>query len=149
MSQSLVKNTMHLIFSTKNRTETIRIEEYGELRAYLIGILSNLGCYMIEFGGTKNHVHILFVLNKTKTISEIVSAIKSNTSRWIHTKHGNDNHSWQNGYAAFSVSESQIENVAKYIQNQLEHHKKLSFQDELLGFLKLHNIEFNEQYVWE
>lgn len=150
MPQSLVKNNIHLIFSTKNRKDSLRLEDYHELCMYITGVLSGLGCYLLEMGGTTNHVHILFVLNKTKSISEIVGKIKSNTSRWLHNRFDVYNQfEWQHGYAAFSVSESKVSVVTKYIQNQVEHHKKESFEDELRTFLKAYGIQWDECYVWD
>lgn len=150
MPQSLVKDNIHLIFSTKNRRDILKLEDYHELRLYTTGILSELGCYLLEMGGTENHVHILFVLNKTKAISEVVGKIKSNASRWLHNKYeAYIDFEWQHGYAAFSVSESKVGVVTKYIQNQVEHHKKESFEDEYRTFLKAYNIEWDERYVWE
>ena len=148
MPQSLVKNYIHLIFSTKRRENKIHIEDYEALRAFLIGILSSIGCYLIEFGGTENHVHILLILNKKLSMSEMVGKIKSNTSRWIH-KRNNSEFSWQEGYGAFSVSQTKIEVVRQYIQNQIEHHKKKTFEDEYRAFLKAYCIEWDEKYVWD
>ena len=108
MPQSLVKNNIHLVFSTKNRENMICVEDYEELRAYLIGVLSEFGCYLEELGGTENHIHLLFVLNKKLSISEVVGKIKANTSRWFHKRYGKE-FSWQSGYGAFSVSQSKVE----------------------------------------
>ena len=90
MPQSLVKNNIHLVFSTKNRENMICVEDYEELCAYLIGVLSGLGCYLEELGGTENHIHLLFVLNKKLSISEVVGKIKANTSRWFHKRSGKE-----------------------------------------------------------
>jgi len=148
MPQSLVKNYIHLVFSTKNRENKIKIEDYNDLRAFLTGILANLGCYLVEFGGTENHVHILLVLNKKLSVSEMVGKVKSNTSRWLHNRYNHD-FAWQEGYGAFSVSQSKVDIVERYIQNQLEHHKKHSFEDELREFFKAYDIEWDERYVWD
>lgn len=148
MPQSLVKNYIHLVFSTKNRENKIKLEDYNDLRAFTTGVLSHLGCYLMEFGGTENHVHLLLILNKTLSISEMVGKVKSNTSRWMHQRHGKDFY-WQQGYGAFSVSQSKIDVVKHYIQNQIEHHKKTTFEDEFRIFLKAYDIEWDERYVWD
>lgn len=148
MPQSLVKNIIHLVFSTKNRRNMIHVEDYGEFRAYLVGLLSECGCYLLELGGTENHVHILFVLNKKLSISEVVGKIKSNTSRWFHRRH-DAVFSWQEGYGAFSVSQSKVDVVRAYIQNQREHHRHKGFEEELREFLKAYDIDWDERYVWD
>jgi len=148
MPQSLVKNNIHLVFSTRARENNLRIEDYPYLRAYLIGLLSEEHCYLQELGGTENHIHILLALNKTLSISEIVRKIKSNTSRWLHQRY-NKPFSWQEDYGAFSVSQSKIDVVRKYIQNQIEHHRKKGFKDEFREFLKAYDIEWDEKYVWD
>lgn len=148
MPQSLVKNYIHLIFSTKRREKKIRIEDYGNLRAFLTGILSSIGCYLIEFGSTENHVHILMVLNKNVSMSNMVGKVKANTSRWIRQRNGNE-FSWQEGYGAFSVSQMKVDVVQQYIQNQIEQHKKKSFEDEYREFFKAYGIDWDEKYVWD
>ncbi len=148
MPQSLVKNNIHLVFSTKNRENMICVEDYEELRAYLIGVLSGLGCYLEELGGTENHIHLLFVLNKKLSISEVVGKIKANTSRWFHKRYGKE-FSWQSGYGAFSVSQSKVEVVRNYIRNQIEHHRVKGFEEEFREFLKAYDIEWDEKYVWD
>ena len=103
MPQSLVKNNIHLVFSTKNRENMICVEDYEELRAYLIGVLSGLGCYLEELGGTENHIHLLFVLNKKLSISEVVGKIKANTSRWFHKRNGKE-FSWHPGMGHLALA---------------------------------------------
>lgn len=148
MPQSLVKNIIHLVFSTKNRKNIILVEDYEEFRGFLIGVLSECGCYLIELGGTGNHIHILFVLNKNVSVSEIVGKIKANTSRWFHRRYGTD-FSWQKGYGAFSVSQSKVEVVRTYIQNQEEHHRVKGFEEEFREFLKAYGLDWDEKYVWD
>lgn len=150
MPQSLVKNYIHLVFSTKNRQNTISLEDYPDIKGYVIGILSNLGCYTEEFGGTENHVHILLTLNKNLSMSELVGKLKSNSSHWLHEK-GERYHGfgWQLGYGAFSVSQTKVDVVKHYIQNQVEHHRKQTFEDELREFLQAYGLEYDERYVWD
>jgi putative transposase len=150
MAQSLANIVIHLIFSTKDRREMITKTIQDDLNGYMAGILQNLGAPAIIIGGTKDHVHILFNLPKTLAVAKAVEEVKRGSSKWIKTK-GRDfsTFAWQNGYGAFSVSESNVEAVKTYISRQEEHHKKFSFQDELRRFLEKNKIRFDEKYLWD
>lgn len=150
MPQSLVKNYIHITFSTKKRHPFIDKTIAKELYAYLGGICKNLESYPVEIGGVADHVHILCLLSRKVALMKLVEELKSHSSGWIKTK-GNDyqNFYWQNGYGGFSVNPSEIEVVRKYILNQEEHHKKRTFQDEYRAFLKKYNVEYDERYVWD
>ena len=102
-------------------------------------------------GGVEDHVHALFSLSKNYPLKKIVEEVKKGSSKWIKTSDGTGNQEfqWQNGYAGFSVSQSNVEGVRKYIENQEEHHLKLTFQDELRLLFKRHGIDFDERYVWD
>ena len=150
MPQSLCKNFVHLIFSTKNRepflTEEVRVEMYS----YLEGILRSWDSPSITIGGIEDHIHILFLLSKNHALKKIVEEVKSSSSRWIKTKGTTFSDSyWQNGYGAFSVSQSNVESVRMYIAKQEEHHRRMSFQEEFREFLKRYEVEYDEQYVWD
>jgi len=121
------------------------------LFAYQTGILKNFDCAIIEINGVEDHVHILFLLSKNHALKTIVEELKKGSSKWMKTAEGtqNSNFYWQGGYGAFSVSQSKLEVIRKYIQNQEQHHRKVSFQDELSELFRLHEIEFDERYVWE
>lgn len=147
MAQSLSKILIHMIFSTKDRMPLIQPETRPKLYAYAHGVLANLGCPSIQIGGTADHIHILFVLARTISVSEAAEQIKKATSKWMKTQDV-AKFSWQAGYGAFSVAESQIPVVVRYIQNQEEHHKRKSFQDEFREFLKKYNVGFDEQHIW-
>ena len=148
MPQSLSKVYIHCVFSTKRSmpliTDTIR----KDLHSYIVGTLSNVGSYVNEIYANPDHLHVLCTLPRTITIAELISKIKTSSSKWIK-KQGIINFSWQNGYGSFSVSSSKVMIVEKYILNQPEHHKKTSFKDELRNFFKEYNMEYNEQYVWD
>ena len=118
MSQSLSKINIHLVFSTKNRQPLISFEHQSELYAYTATILKNLECPVIVIGGTEDHIHILCVQSKNISLSDLVRQVKATTSKWMKSKSPqfNDFH-WQSGYGAFSVSESHVERVRKYIVN--------------------------------
>lgn len=148
MSQSLAKNYIHLIFATKYRENIIKQTDLSELYAYITGILNHIDCPMICIGGTTNHVHVLCVLNKNMALSKMVEEVKRSSSKWIKSKDSfYRQFGWQNGYGAFSVSQSKVEIVVKYIQNQEEHHKKMQFVDELKMFLREYGVEYKEEYL--
>ncbi|WP_044272009.1 transposase [Bacteroides timonensis] len=148
MSQSLSKNYIHLTFSTKYRKDSIRKEDLPEMFSYISGILKNIDCPSIIVGGITNHIHVLCVLNKNIALTKMVEEIKKSSSKWIKGKGIYYQwFSWQEGYGAFSVSQSKVDVVTRYICRQEEHHKKISFEDELKMFLKEHGVEYNEQYL--
>jgi REP element-mobilizing transposase RayT len=149
MGQSLAKNYIHIVFSTKYREPLIKESVESELYAYLGGICNNLECHSIKIGGFTDHIHILCLLSKKIALMKLVEEIKSHSSKWIKTK-GDDykNFYWQDGYGAFSVNPSEVDVVINYIANQKEHHRKKTFQDEYRAFLKKYNVEYDEQYVW-
>jgi REP element-mobilizing transposase RayT len=151
MGQSLVKNYIHLIFSTKYREPLIYPPVEQELHAYLVSICTKLECPVIKIGGYTDHIHILCMLSKKITLIKLMEELKSNSSKWIKTKGaGYENFYWQDGYGAFSVSPSGVERVSAYIANQHKHHnKKKTFQDEYRTLLKKHHVEYDERYVWD
>ena len=150
MSQSLAQLYVHLVFSTKHREHLIIPSVHPELYSYLGGILNNIECFPIQIGGMTDHMHILCCLSKKITLIKMIEEIKRSSSKWIKTKGASFNKFfWQDGYGAFSVGYTQIDDVTKYILNQNEHHKKVSFQDEYRNFLKKYNIEFDERYIWD
>lgn len=148
MPQSLAKVVVHLIFSTKNREPFIRREVREHLHAYITGTLQNLHCPSLRTGGTTDHVHTLFSLARTSTVAEVVEAVKKSSSKWMKQQ-GTEKFSWQAGYGAFSVSESQVRTVVDYISRQEEHHRRLTFQDEFRAFLRRYEIAYDERYVWD
>jgi REP element-mobilizing transposase RayT len=150
MPQSLSKIYAHITFSTKNRYPFINNEIEQELWAYLGGICKTLECSPIRVGGHLDHVHICCLLSKKITQIKLLEEIKKESSKWIKTKGKQyEKFYWQNGYAIFSVNPSETEAVVGYIENQHEHHKRLTFQDELLAFLKKYNVEYDERYLWD
>ena len=150
MSQSLVKNLLHLVFSTKHRSLWIPPTVREHLYAYQAGIFKEWDSPAIIIGGVEDHVHALFALSKNHPLKKIVEEVKKGSSKWMKRDGtGNADFYWQNGYAAFSVSESNVEIVKRYIQKQEEHHRKMTFQDELRALLKRHQVEFDERYVWD
>ena len=150
MSQSLVRNLVHLIFTTKNRTPFLHAAIRPELHGYLAGIFHNWDSPALIIGSVEDHVHALFGLSKNHALSKIVEEVKRGSSKWIKTK-GPDfrTFAWQNGYGAFSVSSSLATTVERYIAKQEVHHRKVSFQDEFRAFCRRHGVEFDERYVWD
>ena len=150
MPQSLVKNYIHIIFSTKKRVSLINKNIETELWSYVGGICKNLECNPIIVGGYLDHIHILCLLSQKVALMKLLEETKSHSSKWIKTK--SDEFSefyWQNGYGAFSINPTEIDVVKNYILNQAEHHQHKSFQDEYRIFLKKYNVEYDERYVWD
>ena len=151
MPQSLSAVYIHLIFSTKDRCPFLR-EKWARdsMHSYVGGISKQLECAPIRVGGVDDHVHILGRFGRTITQADWAKELKRASSIWIKEQ-GTDyaDFQWQGGYAAFSVSASNLPQVIEYIENQEEHHKRMSFQDELRALLQKHGIEFDERYVWD
>ncbi len=149
MGQSLVKNYLHIVFSTKNRLPLINFPYENELYAYLGGICNNMDCQTVKIGGAKDHVHIC-LLSKKVTLIKLMEGIKSDSSKWMKTKDDSlKKFYWQDGYGAFSINPSEVDKVITYITNQHAHHKKLTFQEEYRAFLKKYNVEYDVRYVWD
>ncbi len=148
MSQSLVKINVHIVFSTKYRKPIIREEVREKLQAYMVGTAADLGSYVYEIYANPEHVHILCTLPKTMDIADLVSKVKSSSSKWIKPE-GIPDFRWARGYFACSVSESVVPVVERYILSQPEHHQKADFQDEYRGFLDENGMEYDEEYVWD
>jgi len=149
MPQSLSKILIHLVFSTKNRANLICPEDGTPLYGYISGILNNRGSPALQIGGCADHVHVLFMLSRTVTISETVEEVKKSSSKWMKADRGVSEFQWQSGYGAFSVSQSAEDDVRKYISSQEEHHKVLSFQEEYRKLLEKYRVPFDEKYVWD
>src|SRR5262245_40052160 len=114
------------------------------------GILSDCESSPIIVETVADHAHLLFCLSKNHALSKVVEEVKKGSSRWIKTKGKRyANFHWQSGYGAFSVSQSNVARVRRYIADQEEHHRKRTFQDEFLAFLRRHAVEFDERYVWD
>jgi putative transposase len=151
MPQSLSQIYLHLIFSTKAREPFLADDGIRtEMHAYLATVMKEYDSPALVVGGTADHVHILSMLSRTQTVAKIVAEAKRNSSKWIKTKGGGlAGFQWQNGYGAFSVSASKVDEVHHYIVNQMKHHQKVSFQEEYRLFLRKHGVEFDERYVWD
>jgi len=150
MAQSLSKIYVHLIFSTKDRERALPDEVRPDLHAYIGGTFKGLGCSPIAINSEPDHLHALFLLARTAALSDVVGQLKKSSNDWLRSRSPQfEKFFWQAGYGAFSVSQSQVEDVRAYIGNQREHHRVKSFQEELRAFFKAYEIEFDERYVWD
>ena len=151
MPQSLAQIYIHLIFSTKKRQRWFQEQTLNDkLITYMGGILRNMGCPLLSMGVPEDHVHLLFCMNRTDSIADVVGKLKASSSSWISERPGDyRGFSWQNGYGAFSVSAPGVEEIEAYIDNQVEHHKTVSFKDEYRRFLEKYNLDYDERYVWD
>ncbi|MFH7003205.1 IS200/IS605 family transposase [Flavobacterium bizetiae] len=141
MSQSFTKLWIHVIWATKNRQELIDYSIEKKLYDFICQDLTDLGCPVRIINGMPDHVHVLFLQNPQKTISDIVKQIKGSSSHFMNEgEFILEKFAWQRGFAAFSVSESQLDVVFNYIKNQKHHHLKKNGQDEFDDFVKLHGL---------
>jgi putative transposase len=150
MPQSLSKVIVHLIFSTKEREPWLNREIRPRMHAYLATVCRQLGAQAHRVGGVADHVHIITTLPRTLSQAEMIEQVKKTSSKWIKSL-GPEYRGfyWQRGYGAFSVSPSQLAAVFAYIDNQEEHHRVRSFQEEYRDFLERHGVQFDERYVWD
>jgi len=151
MPQSLSAVYIHLVFSTKERRPFLRNEAVREsLHAQLGAISKVLECPSLLVGGVEDHVHLLCRFSRTITQAEWVKELKRVSNGWLKEQ-GREfaDFEWQGGYADFSVSQSNLDQVKEYIATQVVHHRKMTFQDELRMLLRRHEIEFDEKYVWD
>lgn len=149
MTQSFTQNLQHIIFSTKSRDDWIDASWEKDLYSYIGGILKRIDSKLLMAGGIPDHIHLLTSINKNLTIPEVVRKIKSSSTNWIRKKIRNRVFAWQNGYAAFSVSNSKIDQMQNYIKNQRSHHKNINFEEELKLFLDKYEIPYDERYLKE
>lgn len=150
MPQSLSNVLVHTVFSTIDRLPLIPGDVRQDLYAYLGGTFCNLNCQPVQIGGTADHVHILFRMTRTSSLSGVVEKMKSASSKWVKTKGGVPaDFRWQAGYGAFSVSPEREARVAAYIRDQERRHERLGFQDELRALLAEAGLEFDERYLWD
>jgi putative transposase len=147
VAQTCGNVVVHLIFSTKQRKPLIGPDVRSDLFSYLGGIVREMRGTALIINGTCDHVHILIRIRPAHSIAEIARVVKTNSSRWMREK-GHKEFGWQSGYGAFSVSESNIPGVIRYIATQDEHHRKRSFQEEFVVFLKKNKVACDERYIW-
>jgi REP element-mobilizing transposase RayT len=150
MPQSLISFNAHIVFSTKHREPFIDAALAPRLHAYMGGIVRNTGSVLLSIGGVEDHVHMLVSLGRQSCIADLVRDVKSNSSSWVHdTFPERAMFGWQIGYGGFSVSKSVIPRVNQYIATQFEHHRRETFKEEYLRFLREHELEYDERYLWD
>ena len=150
MSGTYTNLIYHIVFSTKQRRGLITTTLEDELYKYIGGIIRNLDGTCLKINGMTDHIHILAKLPPKIAVSDALREIKSNSSKWVNeSKSGLHQFGWQDGYAAFSISKSQIESARKYIRDQKEHHAGRDFKSELIALLDKHEIEYDERYIWK
>lgn len=148
MSQSFTNLLYHIIFSTKNRRPIITIDQQPRLYEYIGGVVRGIGGISLGINGMEDHVHLVAKLRPDRALSDVLRELKSNATGWMHDVFPKlSDFSWQRGYAAFSVSQSNLKHVQRYLANQKEHHRKVSFRDEFINFLKVNGIEYDERYI--
>jgi len=146
MSHAYTKNVIHVVFSTKDRHKKIAPEFQSKPWSYVGGICKKQRVFIHAIGGMEDHIHLLIQLPATLNLANTILAIKSNSARWANE--GDHKLAWQKGYAAFSVSASNVASVVRYVQNQKTHHQKLSFDEEFVALLKKHGVQFDSKFVF-
>jgi REP-associated tyrosine transposase len=146
--QSLSNVTIHIIFSTRDRIDFLDDNIRIKTQAYIATILRDMKSFVHRVGGTENHIHIACTLPRTLSQSDFLNKLKSTSSKWLKSQ-GIKDFYWQSGFGVFSVSQSHIDLLIQYIDNQMKHHKTKSFKDEFRDFLHKYRIKYDEQYVWD
>ena len=150
MANTYSQITIHSVFAVKHRENFILKSWHDNLHAYISGIITNKEAKSLAVGGWKDHVHILFGMPVTTSISDFMSTVKANSSKWINEQGFiKSKFEWQSGYGAFSYSKSQRDIVIKYIMNQEEHHKTKTFKEEYLKMLSDFEVEYDDQYLFD
>jgi len=138
----------HIVFSTKERRPFLKADTMSRLVPYLGGIIRDDGGTMLKANGPADHIHVIVTLPATLALADVLRTVKSVSSKWIHgTFPRLKAFAWQDGYAAFSVSRSVLPKVVRYVADQAEHHRKMSFTEELVALLKKHGIAYDERYL--
>jgi len=148
MSDSYTNLLYHLVFSTKDRRPLITAERELRLYDYIGGSIRGMGGISLELNGAEDHVHILAKLRPDRALSDVLRDLKANATGWMHEVFPTlKQFSWQRGYGAFTVSHSNLDEVRQYIARQKEHHRKTSFREEFIGFLKANGIRYDERFI--
>jgi putative transposase len=147
MASTLTSILLHITFSTKERRPILTPEVEIDLYDYLGALCRNHGCALLTGNGTADHVHLLVSLSKTLALSSLMMELKRDSSKML--KHRLPHFGWQDGYFAFSIGRSGVEETRAYIAKQKDHHREVSFQDEVRAFCRKYELELNEQYAWD
>lgn len=150
MANTYTQIHIQTIFAVQNRQSLIRNHWKGELYKYITGIIQSNEHKVLQINGMPDHIHILLGMRPTQSLSDLMKQVKQDSSKWINNKRFiNGRFSWQSGYGAFSYSKLELPVVIKYIQNQEEHHKTVTFQEEYLSLLKVRNVEFDNRFIFK
>ncbi len=150
MAQSLSQILAHLVFSTKNRDPLLADAWRDDLHAYIGGIVGNHQGTLLKAGSVADHVHLLIALPRTCAPAELVREIKTGSSKWVKCQSPSlRGFRWQSGYGMFSISPAHRATLERYIANQAEHHRVVTFQEEYRRLLGKYGIEYDERYVWD
>jgi REP element-mobilizing transposase RayT len=150
MAGTYTKLYYHIVFSTKHRQCYITDSIENDLHNYISGIVLGIGGVCIEINGASDHIHILAILPPKIAVSDALRTIKANSSKWVHETYRQlAEFGWQDGFSAFTVSKSQVDPVRQYIRDQKSHHREGDYQSELVGLLEKHDVEYDEQYLWD
>ena len=150
MPQSLSRILVHLVFSTKDRLPLIGASVRDGVHAFLAGAVRTAGCECLRVGGVADHVHLAVQLSRTLTVAQLIEDIKTSSSKWMKEQSSKlGAFAWQRGYGAFSVGPGDQQALLDYIDNQEEHHRKRTFQEEYRAFLTKYDISYDERYVWD
>lgn len=150
MADTFSQIYIQTVFAVQNRNALIQPEWEEELNKYITGIVQNKGQKMLSINGTRNHIHLFIGMKPTCCLSDLVREIKKSSNTFIKEKNFTRyKFQWQEGFGSFSYSHSQLTDVIRYIENQKEHHKKRTFREEYLSFLKAFEIEFKDEYLFE
>jgi len=150
MPESHAFALIHLVFSTKNRTADLDADVRPDLHAYLATVARNAGCDCYRVGGVADHVHLAVRLSRTLAIADLVRELKASSSKWLKAQSPKlDDFAWQRGYGAFSVGPTDLGALEAYIDSQEEHHRKRSYREEYVAFLKKYGVEYDERYMWD
>ena|SRR5262244_240665 len=148
MSDSYTNLLYHIVFSTKDRRPFITSEHEVQLYDYLGGIVRSVGGISLALNGTEDHIHLLAKLRPDSALSDVLRDLKANATGWMHDVFPSLKHfCWQRGYGAFTVSQSNVREVSRYIASQKKHHRKISFRDEFIQLLQANGIDYNEQFI--
>jgi REP element-mobilizing transposase RayT len=147
MGHTYSNNLFHIIYSTKGRQGILADRIRDEFHRYVTGIIRNLECSLVRVNSVTDHAHLLCRIKPSLSVSDFVNKIKTNSSRWMNERPGLPyKFQWQSGFSSFSVSESACDSVVRYVDNQQEHHKLVTFEEELKTFLDKHGIAYDPKH---
>ena len=150
MANTYTQLYFHIVFAVKGRSNYISEQWKDELYKYISGIIANKNQKLMIVNGMPNHIHLLIGTKPNCNLSDLIRDIKANSSKWINEKKFTNFHfEWQTGFGAFTVSQSVVPKVIEYIKNQEEHHRKKTFKEEYVEFLKAYQIDFKDEYLFD